>query len=144
MQYSNNLNIPLFESYCKQCEIDGKTVTAKIGKRSLKLKVASTSSSLMKGYAGLDQPSEKEGMLFVYEDETPLSFWMKGVNYPLDIMFFNSNMELVDHQSMDACGELSDNDLPKYQSNKPARYAVEVCEGWCSKYLNEKDCNLIF
>ena len=144
MQYPRNIIIPLFESYCKQCEIDGKTVSASIGKNKLKLKVASTESSLMKGLSGSKPIIDGEGMLFVYEDETPLSFWMKGVNYPLDIMFFNSNMDLVDHFTMKECGDLKEEDLPRYKSSKPARFAVEVKGGWCSKNLDENNCSLNF
>lgn len=35
------------------------------------------------------------GMLFVYQDEEPRSFWMKNTFLPLDIIFLNKNKEVV-------------------------------------------------
>ena len=141
MQYSNYLHIPMFESFCKQNSIDGKEISAKISGVPLKLKVASTPESLLSGYSGKPEPKSGEGMLFVYQEETPLQFWMKDVNYPLDIIFFDSNMEYVHHCTMNPCGDLGDSDLPRYSSNNPAQFAVELPGGWCDSNLKE-NCSL--
>jgi uncharacterized membrane protein (UPF0127 family) len=143
MQHQSDIQIPLFESFCRQNAIDGKYISAKVSGIPLNLKVVSTPESMMKGYSNQPSPKDGEGMLFVYQDEMPLEFWMKGVNHPLDVMFFNSNRELVDHLTMDPCGDLIDIDLPIYRSKKPAMFAVEVAGGWCKNRIRP-GCSLEF
>ena len=128
--------IPLFEGYCRQDQIDGKEVSASIGDSKLKLKVMSTPDSMNSGYSKFPEPKDGEGLLFVYDREMPLEFWMKKVDFPLDIIFFDSMMNLVNHLTMDPCGDLKDEDLPIYRSEEPARFAVEVKSGWCDRNLS--------
>jgi len=143
MQHRSDIQIPLFESYCRQNAIDGKRIQAEVSGIPLSLKVSSTQDSITRGYRDLPEPKSGEGMLFVYEDETPLEFWMKGVDYPLDIMFFDSNMNLIEYMTMEPCRDLKDQDLPKYKCKKPARFAVEVPGGWCENNI-DRDCTLSF
>ena len=35
-------------------------------------------------------------MLFVFEDEDYYSFWMKGTLIPLDIIWINKNLKVID------------------------------------------------
>jgi uncharacterized membrane protein (UPF0127 family) len=145
MQYNNsNRMIPLFENYCRQNQIDGKMITADIDGRSLKLKVASTPDSMMQGYSNSDEPREGEGMIFIYPESAPLYFWMKGVDFPLDIIFFDSAMNMVEYLTMEPCGSAREEDLPRYQSSKPARFAVEVPANWCESNKISKNCRLKF
>jgi uncharacterized membrane protein (UPF0127 family) len=130
--------IPLFENFCKKQQVDGKTITANLCDRELNLKVASTPRSQAQGFMSVDaSPSENEGMLFIYDEPMPLSFWMKNVKFPLDIIFFDSNLKYVGHETMLQHNGEEDHELPRYSSKKPARFAVEVCSGWCDKYLTE-------
>jgi uncharacterized membrane protein (UPF0127 family) len=86
--------LPLFEEYCRKNDIDGKEIDAEISGIPLKLIVASTPQSQMKGYSDSKaSPSGDNGMLFIYDDDQPLSFWMKGVKFGLDIIFFDNSMQ---------------------------------------------------
>jgi uncharacterized membrane protein (UPF0127 family) len=137
-------NLPLFEEYCRKNDIDGKEVDAEISGVQLKLIVASTPQSQMKGYSDSKaSPSGDNGMLFIYNDDQPLSFWMKGVKFGLDIIFFDSTMQYIDHHTMEPGHEVEEKNLPKYQSKKPARFAVELPSGWCEKNM-DSDCKLSF
>jgi hypothetical protein len=72
---------------------------------------------------------EYGGMLFIFENESNLSFWMKNTRIPLDIIFVNNKHEIVNIQY---------NTIPfskdKLNSNKPTQYVIEVNAGFCSKY----------
>lgn len=137
-EFNKHKTIPLFENFCKRQQVDGKEITAKVCGQTLKLKVASTPKSQAQGYMLADSaPSEKEGILFIYDEPMPLSFWMKNVKFPLDIIFFDSDLKYIGHDSMLPHGEESDDDLPRYSSKSPARFAVEVCAGWCDKFLTK-------
>jgi uncharacterized membrane protein (UPF0127 family) len=143
-QFTRNKRVLLFEEHCRKNDIDGKEIEAEISGILLKLIVASTPQSQMKGYSDSKaSPSGDNGMLFIYDDDQPLSFWMKGVKFGLDIIFFDSTMQYIDHHTMEPGHEVEERNLPKYQSKKPARFAVELPSGWCEKNMNS-DCKLSF
>lgn len=136
--------IPLFESYCRKKDIDGREISAKISGVNVILKVASTLESQEKGYMNSPEPPiSNRGIIFVYDDDQPLSFWMKNVNFPLDIIFFDSEMKYIDHKTMEPGHEVEDHNLPQYHSKKPARFAVELQSGWCEKNMTP-ECKLSF
>lgn len=124
--------IHLFENYCKQTQIDNAIIDCKLGDFPIKLKVASTPKSQEIGYQHLDQePTDEEGILFVYPQETPAGFWMKNVNFPLDIMFFDSKKEMVHRETMEP------ESYPRvYKCNTPIQYAIETKSGWFDRNGN--------
>jgi uncharacterized protein len=75
-----------------------------------------------------DKMDESQGMLFVFDNEQPQSFWMKNTILPLDIIYVNSKMEIVKIQKNAV--PYSEKSLP---SIKPALYVVEVLGGYCDK-----------
>jgi uncharacterized membrane protein (UPF0127 family) len=93
------------------------------------IEVASDEVEITQGLMWRHSMSERNGMLFVFEQETPLSFWMKNTYIPLDIIFVNRTGAIVaiDHDAV----PLSEMLIP---SGKPARYAVEVNAGFCVRY----------
>ncbi len=72
---------------------------------------------------------ETQGMLFVFETERKQSFWMRNTFISLDMIFVNSNYEIVTiHKNTEI---LNDN---SYASIKPAQYVIETVAGFCDKY----------
>ena len=88
MQRITNRVIPMFEGYCRKNEIDGKEIVATISGNKVTLKVAANDDTKAKGLMGSDEPGDDNGMIFVYEAPAILDFWMKNVEYDLDILFF--------------------------------------------------------
>ncbi|PIQ68149.1 MAG: hypothetical protein COV91_05635 [Candidatus Taylorbacteria bacterium CG11_big_fil_rev_8_21_14_0_20_46_11] len=62
------------------------------------LEVADTDMKREVGLGGRPTIEEDEGMLFVFETPGPYSFWMKGMEFPLDIVWLAS----VDNLSEEA------------------------------------------
>ncbi|MEA2112938.1 MAG: DUF192 domain-containing protein [Patescibacteria group bacterium] len=63
------------------------------------------------------------GMLFMLEKEKIYSVWMKNVLIPLDIIFINSSMEIVDILHTETCEEKL---CQLYKSKYPANYILET------------------
>lgn len=135
--------IQLFENFCRKTQVDGLQIKTDLCGKEVDLKLCSTPESLAKGYMGEDKPKDGEGMLFVYDDEDYLSFWMKNVKFPLDIIFFTKEGDYINHETMNGYKGEDDYDLPRYTSQRPARFAIELPAGWCEKNLNDK-CKLRF
>jgi uncharacterized membrane protein (UPF0127 family) len=68
------------------------------------------------------------GMVFVYDDEAPRSFWMKDTRIPLSIAFVGSSGRIVSISDMQPLNTTS---VP---SGAPARYAIEVNKGWFAEH----------
>lgn len=72
---------------------------------------------------------ENEGMLFVFEKEKKLNFWMKNTYIPLDIAYIDRNgiiNEIYHMKPLDVS--------VTYNSIKPAMFALEVNLGWFSRH----------
>lgn len=65
-------------------------------------------------------------MLFIFPGETMRSFWMKNTRIPLDIIYFDKNLELVSFSSAKPCRTRQ---CPGYPSTGPAMYVLELNAG---------------
>jgi len=96
------------------------------------VEVAKTNEERSYGLMFKKQMDANKGMLFIFEDERILSFWMKNTLIPLSVGFFNKSKRLVDIQDMKV-EPLGTNHYPAYPSSGPAKYALEVNQGWFKK-----------
>lgn len=103
--------------------VGGKTVTAFI---------ADTDEKRANGLMYVERLDKNEGMLFVFESEQPLGFWMKNTVIPLSIGFFDVKGGLIDVQEMKV-PSVMEATPPSYQSRGPALYALEMNSGWFSR-----------
>jgi uncharacterized membrane protein (UPF0127 family) len=76
--------------------------------------------------------SEHQGMLFVFKDFAPRTFWMRNTYLQLDIIYLDADKKIV--SIVENAQPLSDKALP---SIYPAKYVVEI-RGNLSKQLNLK------
>ena len=97
-------------------------------KVGLNVEVAKTPPAREKGLMFRTSLGESEGMLFVFDKEENLNFWMKNTYIPLDIAYINKKGIINEIYYMAPV------DISKiYSSVKPAMYALEVNAGWFSK-----------
>jgi hypothetical protein len=72
---------------------------------------------------------ENQGMIFIFPDEDQRSFWMRNTFISLDMIFVNSNKEIVTiHKNTRVLSDQS------YPSSAPVIYVVEVVAGFTDKY----------
>jgi uncharacterized membrane protein (UPF0127 family) len=92
---------------------------------SVRAAVADDDDSRSEGLMNVHNLPNDAGMIFIFEDEAPRSFWMANTPISLDILFINSEMEIVRiHRN-----------TPPYShenivSESPAKYVVEVNAGF--------------
>lgn len=61
------------------------------GVACFEVEIADTHFSRARGLMHRDTLGANEGMLFVYDRDRPVTFWMKNVAFPLDLMFIDSS-----------------------------------------------------
>lgn len=72
---------------------------------------------------------EDDGMLFMFDDQEILTFWMKNTYIPLDMVFADKSGRIVSiYPDATPLSEAS------ISSVEPAQYVVEVNGGFCAKY----------
>jgi uncharacterized membrane protein (UPF0127 family) len=96
---------------------DGEKVT-------LEAELAQTDEQKERGLMERTELGENRGMLFVFEEEQTLSFWMKNTLIPLSIAYIDESGTIVDIQDMQPLDETP------HPSAEPARYALEVNQGF--------------
>jgi len=72
---------------------------------------------------------ENRGMLFIFDRDAQLSFWMANTPLSLDIIFVNKAKEIVRiHANTPPLSERS------FESGEDAMYAIEVNAGYCLRH----------
>lgn len=100
-------------------------ITSSDGTRTeVEVEIADDDAKRQRGLMERTALAENAGMLFVFDREKPLSFWMKDTLIPLSIAYIDSGGRIVDLQDMQPLDETS------HPSAKPAKYALEVNQGF--------------
>ena len=71
------------------------------------------------------------GMLFLFAEPAPRSFWMRGMQFCIDIVWIESGV--IEGAAERVCPEppgTADVDLSSYVSPVPVTYVLEVPAGW--------------
>jgi len=93
---------------------------------SVEVAVADEDSERNQGLMDVRDLPQSKGMLFIFEQNQPRSFWMANTPLSLDIIFVNENMEIVRiHHSTQPFSENN------FESGQPAKYVVETNAGYC-------------
>jgi len=88
------------------------------------VEVARTDEERAKGLMFRKDLPDGQGMLFIFDRDQQLSFWMKNTLIPLSIAFIASDGHIIEIKDMQP------NDLNSVKSSRSVRYALEVPQGW--------------
>lgn len=91
----------------------------------IKVELANTPEKRNKGLSKRDKLPEDQGMLFIYDTPGFHSFWMKQMQFPIDIIWINENKQIIDI-SQNIPIPIADLELITYTSKQPAQYILEV------------------
>jgi hypothetical protein len=100
-----------------------KSTNVKIGDTTVKAEIADTFITRMKGLMFRKNMPENEGMLFIFDKEDYYSFWMMNMSMPIDMIWINSEKEVVDITKNAQPCRIS---CQSYQPKEKILYVLEV------------------
>ncbi|MFT3742325.1 MAG: DUF192 domain-containing protein [Gammaproteobacteria bacterium] len=111
------------------------TSTLVIGKHRFQVEIATTQEAHQQGLSDRTHLSAHQGMYFVYPDTMVRSFWMKGMQFPLDMIWVREHQVVgiqTDVPKPDPKTPLFE--LPRYTSPEPVDAVLEVNAGIAEQY----------
>lgn len=110
--------------------------TLRIQGVKISVEVASNSAEKSKGLSGRKTLGKNEGMLFVFAKDTQPSFWMKDMNFSIDIIWINDGKIVqIDKNVPNPPPGTADSQLPLFSPNETIDYVLEVNAGFSEKNI---------
>lgn len=106
------------------CASSAPTIPLTVGEAALAVEIADDPAERQQGLMHRDALATDHGMLFVFPDDKVRNFWMKNTKIALSIAYVDGDGAIVHIADMTPYDERTTS------SRLPARYAIEVVQGW--------------
>jgi uncharacterized membrane protein (UPF0127 family) len=100
-----------------------------ISGQSLKVQVVRTPADLSKGLGGKSCISADQAMLFEFNRPGKYSFWMKDMNFPIDIVWLDADRKVTQVKAWVAPETFPDS----FGNKRPAQFVLELKAGQASR-----------
>ena len=91
---------------------------------TLNIEIANSSYERETGLMYRTNMEKNQGMLFIFDEESVLTFYMKNTYISLDLIFINGKREIISIYK-----NAKPNDLSSISSKLPSKYVLEVIQG---------------
>lgn len=100
---------------------------------SFNIEFVKSPSNKATGLSKYNSIEDNYGMVFLNDSDTKISFWMKNMKFPIDIIFINSNNTIIDiHKNNQPC--LYNASCPLITPTSNYRTVLEINSGLVDKY----------
>ena len=97
-----------------------------VGDVCIDLGVANTPKLRARGLSGEPEITEHQGLLFTYEQSGDYGFWMRDMNFPIDIIWLDGEFRVINFKKRAHPSSYPDT---TFYPEAPARYVVELAAG---------------
>ncbi len=109
---------------------DDSKIEMGLNSKTYQIEVVDTNAKKTKGLSDRESLCEECGMLFVYEKPGIYNFWMKDMNFPIDIIWLNESKEIVFIKE-----DLSPDTFPNsFGTNLKSQYVLEFNAGFAEEH----------
>jgi uncharacterized membrane protein (UPF0127 family) len=124
----------LIQHFTKQsiAKIPSNIKYVEIGGQKIKVDLALTEIEQTQGLSGRQSLAPNTGMLFVFNKPDKYLFWMKDMNFPIDMIWLTEDMK-VDYIKKNASPELYPETYGPSTTDGNAKYVLEVQSGFADK-----------
>lgn len=116
----------------KQTETPKQSIT--IDGHTFSLLLAKTEAEKEKGLSGKSSISQDTGMLFIFDKADFYDFWMKDMEFPLDIIWINKDKIVTIQDDLQPATTTDVTLIPRFKSIAPADRVLEINAGLAKKY----------
>lgn len=110
-----------------------------IGEATFAVEVADTPALRERGLGYRDSLCESCGMLFVFGHKEAYGFWMKGMRFPIDILWIRDGTIIHIERSVDFRDQQR-----IYRPDTPADHVLELPAGTCEKRHIQRGDRVVF
>jgi uncharacterized membrane protein (UPF0127 family) len=100
----------------------------RVADQTLTVEIAATPQAMARGLMFREHMPESHGMLFIWPGDQVVAMWMKNTLIPLSVAFIDRDFRVLNIADMEP------RSLRTHPSHGPARYALEVSEGWFARH----------
>ncbi len=117
-------------SACNESSVLYSDGTVRLADSQIQVAVADTPQEQSLGLSGREGLKENQGMWFVFDKASQYSFWMKGMNFSIDIIWIKDSKVVDISPQAEAQPGTAPLDLPLYQPRDPVDRVLELRSGW--------------
>ena len=122
--YGIGIALALFAMLAPTIFYRAPTAELQVGNHKVSLEIAETDATRTKGLGGRKSLAADKGMLFVFTEAGKQCFWMKGMRFPLDMVFVSHTKQVVHIES-----NVSPRTYPKSFCADDTQYVIELNAG---------------
>lgn len=107
--------------------------TMQVGQAIIEVEVADTVSKRAQGLSGRKYMDQNHGMIFIFEEPSKYTFWMKDTLIPLDFIWIANGKVVEITNNVDIELGKRDTELSRYTPINPVDSMIEMNAGWVEK-----------
>lgn len=130
------LALAVFLIYGYHLEKKPTTINVNINQHTVYAQVADTEIKRRLGLSYTKKLDKNAGMLFIFEEESQKNFWMRDMNYDLDIIWVDKDKNVVgffENVSTTSYNHVQPELSKIYKSPNNTKYVLEVVSGTIEK-----------
>ena len=128
-QVKKSISITKEINFSKEGELTLRKTKSDSVFKTLDIEIAQTDYETQTGLMYRKSIEEHQGMLFIFQEELPRSFYMKNTEFSLDIIYINKKKKVVSIKKNTI--PYDKNSLP---SGKPVLYVLEIKAGLSDRW----------
>jgi hypothetical protein len=116
------------------------TVSVRVAGATVRAEIARSEAARERGLSGREGLANGRGMLFVYDDHAVRTYWMKGMRFPIDIIWIDRGRVMgVERKAPVPQGGV----FPLYSSRSAADHVLEVPAGWAARHGVDRGARVV-
>ena len=121
----------IFLFFTRSSVIENKTKIITINNTPIEVEVADTPQTRTQGLSEREGLLEGKGMLFIFEKPARYGFWMKNMNFAIDVVWIDDKFNIVDIDK-----EVSPETFPQvFHPDQKVKYVLELPAGYTNQHL---------
>ncbi len=126
--------LAIVASYAKPFFVESGKKILTVGNQTFEVGIADNALTRAQGLSGKPPLGEREGLFFLFSSAGNYGFWMKGMNFPIDIVWLNGDKVIGFSENLQPQPDKNIFSLPIYYPPGEVDRVLEINAGAVKKY----------